>query len=123
MLNFSNSFVINKHIEEITVPTKTAGIVGMILVELLSNAIKYAFPETHAGTINVELKTVNSQIVLKVEDNGIGLGSDFDISKIKTLGLHLVDLMVRQLNGKIKFITEKGTNIIIEFPLSEIKET
>ncbi|OGU80076.1 MAG: hypothetical protein A2W11_11400 [Ignavibacteria bacterium RBG_16_35_7] len=117
MLNLSNNFTINKYIEEVTVPTKNAATIGMILVELLSNAIKYAFPDSHKGVINIELKTVNSQIVLVVEDNGIGLQDDFDITKIKSLGLHLVDLMVSQLDGKIKFISGNGTKIIIEFPL------
>jgi two-component sensor histidine kinase len=63
------------------------------------------------------LKEINSQIVLIVEDNGIGLQNDFDINKIKSIGLHLVNLMVSQLDGKIQFISEKGTKIVIEFPL------
>jgi PAS domain S-box-containing protein len=123
MLNLSKNIAINKHIEEITVPTKNAATIGMILVELLSNAIKYAFPDSHNGIINIELKMVNSQIVLVVEDNGIGLQNDFDITEVKSLGLHLVNLMVSQLNGNIKFITENGTKIIIEFPLLNINET
>ena len=88
----------------------------MILVELLSNIIKYAFPDSKKGIINIELKRINSQMVLKVEDNGIGLHSDFDINKIKSVGLHLVNLMVSQLDGTIKFNSENGTKIIIEFP-------
>ncbi len=116
MLNLSKNIKINKHIEEIIVPTKNAATIGMILVELLSNAIKYAFPYSD-GIINIELKKVNSQIVLLVEDDGIGLQKDFNITESKSLGLHLVNLMVSQLDGKIEFILEKGTKIVIEIPI------
>jgi two-component sensor histidine kinase len=109
--------VISKNIEEITVTTKDAATIGMILVELLSNSLKYAFPESGGEIINVELKTRDGKIVLTVEDNGIGLPNDFDITKIDSLGLHIVNLMVTQLNGKIKFILGKGTKIVLEFPL------
>jgi two-component sensor histidine kinase len=116
MLNLSRNITINKHIEEITVCTKNAATIGMILVELLSNAIKYTFPYSD-GTINIELKKVNSQIVLIVEDDGIGLQNDFNITESKSLGLHLVNLMVSQLNSKIKFIPGNGTKIIVGFPV------
>jgi PAS domain S-box-containing protein len=116
MLNLSNNITIKKDIEEITVPTKNAATIGMILVELLSNAIKYAFPDSSKGIINIVLKKENTHIKLVVEDNGIGLQNDFDIANIKRLGLHLVNLMVSQLEGKIKFITKNGTKIIIMIP-------
>ncbi len=116
MLNLSRNIKINKDIEEIAVPTKDAATLGMILVELLSNAIKYAFPY-YDGIINIELKKVNSQIVLIVEDDGIGLLNDFNITESKSLGFHLVNLMVSQLDGKIEFIPGKGTKIIVRFPV------
>lgn len=117
VLSLSNKITINKNIEEITVSTKDAATIGMILVELLSNSIKYAFPNSINGIIDVEMKKVNSQIVLNVEDNGIGLPDNFDISKIESLGLHIVNLMVRQLNGKIEFISGYGTKVKLEFPI------
>ncbi|MBK7497837.1 MAG: PAS domain S-box protein [Ignavibacteriales bacterium] len=119
MLSFTKSISINKDIDEITVSTKNAATIGMILVELLSNSIKYAFPESENGIINVELKRVGSNVLLKVEDNGIGLPDDFDITKIESLGLHIVNLMVTQLGGKIKFIPGKGTKVVLELPLLE----
>jgi len=54
--------------------------------------------------------------LVTIEDNGIGIRKDFDINKIKSVGLNLVSLMVKQLDGKIQFISENGTKIIIEFP-------
>jgi PAS domain S-box-containing protein len=119
MLNLSKYITCHINIEEITVPAVNAATIGMILVELLSNSIKYAFPDSRKGIINIEIKRNNSQLVLVVEDDGIGLPKDFDINKIKSLGLHLVSLMVAQLNGKIKFMPGNGTNIIIDFPVEQ----
>jgi PAS domain S-box-containing protein len=117
MLNLSKNITLNRNLQEIIVPSTNAATVGMIIVELLSNTIKYAFPDSQKGVINIELKEINSQIVLTIEDNGIGLRKDFAITKIKSVGLHLVTLMVSQLEGNIKFISENGTKIIVEFPL------
>jgi PAS domain S-box-containing protein len=117
MLNLSKNITLNRNLQEIIVSSTNAATVGMIIVELLSNTIKYAFPDSQKGVINIELKEINSQIVLTIQDNGIGLRKDFDINKIKSVGLHLVSLMVSQLEGNIKFISENGTKIIVEFPL------
>ncbi len=117
MSELSNNFVINKNISEITVSNKKAATLGMILVELLFNAIKYAFPDSRKGVIDITLKSMNNRISLIVQDNGIGLPDDFDITKFKSLGLDLVSLMVNQLNGIITFDSGKGTKIIIEFPI------
>jgi PAS domain S-box-containing protein len=122
MLNLSKYIKINRNIEEITVPPNSAATIGMILVELLSNIIKYAFPDSANGIINIDLKLNNAQILLIVEDNGIGLPKDFDINNINSLGLHLVNLMVSQLDGNIQFIPGNGTKILMEFPLGNKKE-
>lgn len=116
MSQLSNKIVINKNIPEIIVSNKKASTLGMILVELLFNAIKYAFPGSQKGVIEVTLKSVNKRISLIVQDNGIGLPDNFDITKLKSLGLDLVRLMVNQLDGTITFNSGKGTKIIIEFP-------
>jgi len=117
MSELSNKIIINKNIPEIIVSNKKASTIGMILVELLFNAIKYAFPGSQKGVIEVTLKSINNRISLIVQDNGIGLPDNFDITKLKSLGLDLVSLMVNQLEGTITFDSGKGTKIIIEFPV------
>ena len=72
--------------------------------------------------LKLSVITIGSQILLTVHDNGIGLLNDFDINKTKSVGLHLVSLMVSQLDGNIKFISENGTKIIIEFPELTLKQ-
>ena len=117
MSKLSNKIVFNKNISEIIVANKKAALIGMILVELLFNAIKYAFPDSQKGVIDITLVSINDRISFIVQDNGIGLPDNFDITKLKSLGLDLVNLMVSQLNGKIAFVSGKGTKIIIEFPI------
>jgi two-component sensor histidine kinase len=60
--------------------------------------------------------------MLKIEDNGIGLPSSFDINKIKSIGLHLVNLLVSQLDGTITIRSENGTKILAEFPFIKMAE-
>ena len=67
--------------------------------------------------INVELKQNNSMIQLIVEDNGIGIPKDLDITKANSLGLYMVDLLVKDIGGEMKFIPINGTRIEIEFPI------
>lgn len=117
MHQISNKVLIDKDIEEITVSTKDAATFGMIIVELLSNAFKYAFPDSQKGTVHIELKTINSKIVLTIQDNGIGFQKDFNISETKTMGLHLVNLMVKQLDGSIEIVNKNGTKVMITCPL------
>jgi len=113
---------ITSEIEDIKVSTKIASSVGMILVELLSNAIKHAFPGSGKGTIHVTLSEIDSRFELTVADNGVGLPVDFDFTKTKGMGLHLVDLMVSQLKGTIAFRSDQGTGITIKFHSSLTKD-
>ncbi|HSD62964.1 MAG TPA: PAS domain S-box protein [Ignavibacteriaceae bacterium] len=115
MSALSKNIVMHKNIEEISVSDKKAATLGMILVELLFNAIKYAFPDSKKGEINITVKSKDG-LTFIVEDNGVGLKKDFDFNRDKGLGLELVDMMVNQLNGNINFKSEKGTKIVMGFP-------
>lgn len=115
MLNLSSNISISKEMDAVIVSAKNAASIGMIIVELLSNAIKYAFPNNAIGIINLSLKQLNSNTKLIVEDNGIGIPNDLDLEKTNSIGLHLVDLLVKQLNGQIQVESKQGTKIIITF--------
>lgn len=122
MSNLNSNITIHKNFEMIKINSKIAATVGMVLVELLSNAVKYAFPELRKGIINVGLKQLDSKIILIVEDDGVGFPKDWNRDEVKTMGFDIIDAMVDQLNGNIKYIQTNGTNVIIEFPcIMEIK--
>ena len=90
--------------------------VGLILNELISNALKYAFPDNMEGEIRVSLsKRKDGSLSLKVSDNGIGLPDEVDVGRSKSLGMLLVKSFVDGLSGKVKVDRRSGTAITISF--------
>ncbi len=86
---------------------------GLIINELVTNSLKYAFPEGDSGTISVRLNHVGSIFHLEIADNGIG----FDPSKVKsnTFGTTMIRALSHQLNSDISINTENGTSTEISF--------
>jgi len=93
---------------------------GLIINELVSNALKYAFKEADEGIILVELLQSGDKIKLHVSDNGVGLPSSVDIELSDTLGFQLVHALVDQLDGDIEVYREKGTKYLITFEQNPI---
>jgi PAS domain S-box-containing protein len=80
---------------------KRASTLGLILNELLTNALKHAFPGSRAGTITVSLFNEGEDIVLEVEDDGSGLPAGFGLQDTQGLGLKLVQMLAKQLGGSV----------------------
>jgi two-component sensor histidine kinase len=89
---------------------------GLILNELVSNALKYAFPDGRKGKIFIGLSLKNNGFELIFADNGIGIPKDIDIKNANTLGLSLVNALINQLKGNIEIKRQNGTKFIITFP-------
>jgi len=104
-------------VEECLLSISIAVPVGLIVNELLSNAIKYAFVGREEGVIEIILSASQSgRVNLMVSDDGVGLPHGLDIDTNTSLGLRLVKLLTEdQLQGKLDIISEKGTTFIIEF--------
>jgi two-component sensor histidine kinase len=93
---------------------------GLIISELISNALKYAFPGGRKGKVSIGMGvTGDGSVALKVADNGIGLPADLDIAAAGSLGLQIVNILTSQLRGRIDLHREGGTRITITFPLPE----
>ncbi|UYP48320.1 hypothetical protein NEF87_004605 [Candidatus Lokiarchaeum ossiferum] len=108
-------------IDEISIDINDAIPLALILNELVSNALKYAFPKgIGKKTLKISLKKHNNQVVLTVMDNGIGVPKDLDLTSSKTLGLRLVSMLSAQLNGTYNILNEKGTKVQILFKVNEI---
>jgi two-component sensor histidine kinase/HAMP domain-containing protein len=89
---------------------------GLILNELVSNALKHAFPNGQAGEIWIELMTEDCrQVTLLVRDNGVGFPEGLDFRHTTSLGLQLVDTLVNQLDGTIDLDNSHGTEFEITF--------
>jgi two-component sensor histidine kinase len=92
---------------------------GLILNELISNALKHAFPGDRQGKLQILInETKNTEIEIVVRDNGVGLPDDVDIHQPRSVGLHLVNGLVRnQLSGQMEVRRDAGTEILFKFPL------
>ena len=106
-----------KNIDNIDLSLDYAIPCGLILNELITNALKYAYDETQK-TENILItiaKQPNNFIEMSVQDFGKGLPKDFDIETTETLGLSLVHTLVDQIDGKLFIENEQGTKILIIF--------
>lgn len=88
---------------------------GLIINELISNALKHAFPNNRQGEIRVELQKEQRQVCLCISDNGIGFPLDLDFHNTPSLGLQLVNTLVGQLDGTIDLQNGQGTAFKIHF--------
>jgi two-component sensor histidine kinase/putative methionine-R-sulfoxide reductase with GAF domain len=88
---------------------------GLIINELVSNALKHAFPDNRTGEIRIGLHSENDQTILTVSDNGVGFPADLDFRDTDSLGLQLVTTLVEQLEGSIELDNREGTAFKITF--------
>jgi len=96
---------------------ETAVPCGLIINELVSNCLKHAFPEGKEGTISVNIKKLeNNNIMMSVTDNGIGLPDNFSFENTETLGIRLVQTLVKQIEGQIEFKSDHGATFTVIFP-------
>ena len=116
------NITIKNNFDSIIIPVKTAIPVGIIIVELLTNSIKHAFPDNLSGTIIFSLKKKNNSAVLEIKDDGIGLPKGFDVSTIDSMGLKLVQNLIIQIEGRFNIKGNNGTTSIIEFPIEKNNE-
>ncbi len=107
------------HVDEYLLPISIAVHLGLIINELLINALKYAFVNRKAGKIEVDFRVSEKGVVnLIVSDDGIGLPEGFDINASKTLGLRLVKILVEdQLGGNLNIISKEGSTFKVEFKM------
>ena len=91
---------------------------GLIVNELVSNALKHAFPEKSEGKISVICRTEDeNMVVLTVSDSGVGIPEGLDLNRTETLGMQIVCLLTKQLRGTIKIHNAGGASFAIRFPL------
>lgn len=88
---------------------------GLIVNELVSNALKHAFPGGLEGEILVTIKREGDLHLLRVKDNGVGLPPDADWQKKDVLGLQIVTTLVNQLGGTMSYTGNGGTEITLTF--------
>ncbi len=116
----SNFIKFNINIKDILLDISTAIPCGLIINELVSNSLKYAFPKGK-GEISISFSYKNQVNTLCVKDNGIGISGKVDPEDSPTLGLLLVNSLTKQLDGTLKLEKVKGTSFKITFKKIKLK--
>jgi two-component system, sensor histidine kinase PdtaS len=107
---------IEEDIEGMMVDVKRAVPLGLIVNELTTNALKYAFAPGSAGAIRVALSRSEGSVELSVSDDGVGLPGDFDLESSGGLGLSIVRMMAAQLGWELSVSRAGGTAFVLRSP-------
>jgi PAS domain S-box-containing protein len=104
----------------VRLPINAAIPCGLVVNELIANALKHAFPGNRPGVIRVDIfNEPGDRVVLSVSDDGAGIPDEFDIAESTTLGLQLVTLLAEQLNANMTINRAKPTRIELRFRVSD----
>jgi PAS domain S-box-containing protein len=118
----SRTVYLDLDVDEVRLTIDTAIPCGLIINELISNSLKYAFPEERSGRIGIHLHAgPENRYMLIVQDNGIGFPIHLDFRSTKSLGLQLVCNLTKQLQGKIDLDRNQGSRFTITFAESKSK--
>jgi len=110
------SLSLDLKLSDVKLPLDQAVPCGIVVNELVTNALKHAFPGKRKGVITISMNKKKGQLELIVADNGIGIQTD-DIEN-DTLGMSLVSILVKdQLNGTLEIDKDGGTMVKIQFPI------
>ncbi|MFV0562670.1 sensor histidine kinase [Malaciobacter mytili] len=113
--DISNNVLVEFKIEEINLNLEKAIPCGIVLNELITNAYKYAFTKQNKSMLKIIIYKKETNLIIIVKDNGKGLKENFKKINNKTLGLKLINKIVKlQLLGTIEYIYEKGSKFIIK---------
>jgi two-component sensor histidine kinase len=102
---------LHTQIESLKLHTDTAIPLGMILNELISNALKYAFKNREQGSIWVILKKNNQELLLQVKDDGVGVPPDFDPENTSSFGYEVIQAMAQKLRARLNINGNPGTDV------------
>jgi len=104
-------------IAEVAITLDQAVPCSLILNELVTNALKHAFPQGRPGRIEITVGTGgDGHVMLEVRDNGVGMRADVDLHTSRSLGLRLVSSLARQLHATVEIARDEGTAVRIRFP-------
>ncbi len=117
MGNFPNSHMVKvlKHIQDFKLDSKRLQTIGIVINELITNIMKYAFVGKSAGMIIISATNLSGRVSISVQDDGSGMPESVSFEDSTGFGLQLIDGLSRQLHGAIGIERVNGTKIILEF--------
>ena len=117
----ANAIVVKTDARGVLLNTEVAVTCGLIVHEFVSNSLKHAFPDDRKGEIHVSMHHKDSQYILTVTDNGIGLPADFTPRTSTSLGFRLVLALANQLNGNLNFESHGETRFTVTFAEDSVR--
>ena len=90
---------------------------SLILNEMISNSLKYAFPDNQKGTIQIDVRSGTHNVIIIYTDNGVGIPEHITLDNTGTMGLQLINGLTNQLKGTVELEREHGTVYKITFPM------
>ncbi len=112
-----NRVTINLNLDDVKVDMTSAVPVGLICNELINNCFKHAFNQQKEGTVTIELKDLNGFVEVKVSDNGDGLPDDFSLDSMQSLGVTLLTVLTKQIEGELRSSSNDGSQFVLTFPV------
>jgi len=103
-------------LEDVKFESERLSKLGLIVNEILTNAMKYAFKGKEKGSIHITLKDAKDHFTLKISDDGIGIPEKIKIPNPETFGLSLVDMLVSEFNGTYSVERKNGTSFTLKIP-------
>jgi len=113
---------INKKIDDFFLDTKYLIPLGIIINELLTNIMKYAFTKQTSRLVEIRVTETKGKVSLIIQDNGKGLPDGFDLTDSDGFGLTLIKMLSQQLYGTFAFENDNGTKSTLEFVIQELKK-
>ncbi len=113
----SGRISLTTRLAEVRLDTRRTAPLGLILNELISNALKHAFPPGKGGEITIELDASGEKITLSVADNGTGLPENIEPGGAGSMGLNLVKMLAGQIEGDLLIESREGTRVCVELKL------
>jgi len=111
---------VEKDIEPVTLVVSQAIPCGLLLNELITNCYKHAFEGRDEGLIKISIaKEDNEHLLLQIKDNGVGLPDDFNMANKSTLGMTLIQTLVKQLGGDFEVSSGEGTTFQLRFQIKD----
>lgn len=103
--------------DNVVLPLDKAIPLALILNELVTNSLKYAYDESTPGEVNIQLRVLGDQICLKVSDSGVGLPKGFVFKKSPSVGMKIIRSLTQQLKGETAFVNRTpGVECRLTFP-------
>jgi two-component sensor histidine kinase len=114
-MSYAGKCVFETNISDIQMNINSAIPLGLLMNELITNSLKYAFQDNEEGTISIQLSNPNGQFLFTYSDSGRGFKTPLDFEDVQTTGMQIMGTLIRQLGATYKLTTQNQFKLELEF--------